>query len=151
MTETIVTYTPQTDSSDYVTGMVYGYLLKFGRPELTLKIGQIATGLQLTPEQVSSALDELKAAGKVGMVVTAAVVRMSSTATGIHEADDIHEVDSTAADSTAETAKDGSAPRTLYFVRFEDNGKTLVGRYNQRLYLVATEDYEPLINRGFSS
>jgi hypothetical protein len=48
------------------------------------------------------------------------------------------------------TSKDGSAPRTLCFVRFEDNAKTLVGRFGQQLYLVATEDYEPLSNRGYS-
>jgi hypothetical protein len=61
------------------------------------------------------------------------------------------------------TSKDGSAPRTLCFMRFEDGGKTssvcggrfprktcaLVGRFGQQIYLVATDDYELASNKGY--
>ena len=44
----------------------------------------------------------------------------------------------------------GSEPKTLRFLYFEDGGQTMVGEYAGQRYLVATEDYEPMSNRGFA-
>jgi hypothetical protein len=74
--ESLIVSTGDRTSLSYKAELVYGYLVRSGKLDLSIKIGALALSLSLTPEEVSSALDELKQNRMLELFTTAAIVRL---------------------------------------------------------------------------